>query len=116
MVYTYGWRASYHTVIWGRKAPSDRWNRRGDEMTMSLLQRVPPAICCAKVSHAQLPDIPLRSDTQALRLTRVLLLSSGGESVLFVKKKVPSRRGFSASMHVVLKTRHANPNIHVRRH
>ena len=116
MVYTYGWRASYHTVMWGCKAPSDRWNRRGDEMTMSLLQRVLLAICCAKVSHAQLPDIPLRSDTQALRLTRVLLLSSGGESVLLVKKKVPSRRGFSASMHVVLKTRHANPNIHVRRH
>ena len=37
MVYTYGWRASYHTVIWGCKAPSDRWNRRGDEMTVSLL-------------------------------------------------------------------------------
>ena len=66
MVYTYGWGASYHAVIWGRKAPSDHWNRRGDEMTVSLLQRVPPAICCAKVSHAQLPDIPLRRDTQAL--------------------------------------------------
>ena len=68
MVYTYGWRASYHTVMWGCKAPSDRWNRRGDEMTMSLLPGVLPAICCAKVSHAQLPDIPLRSDTQALSL------------------------------------------------
>ena len=68
MVYTYGWRASYHTVIWGCKASSDRWNRRGDEMTVSLLPRVPPAICCATVSHAQLSDIPLRSDTQALSL------------------------------------------------
>ena len=65
MVYTYGWRASYHTVIWGCKASSDRWNRRGDEMTVSLLPRVPPAICCATVSHAQLSDIPLRRDTQA---------------------------------------------------
>ena len=68
MVYTYGWRASYHTVIWGRKAPSDRWNRRGDEMTVSLLQRVPPAISCATVSHAQLLGMPLRRDTQAFRL------------------------------------------------
>ena len=23
MVYTYGWGASYHIVIWGRKAPLD---------------------------------------------------------------------------------------------
>ena len=37
-------------------------------MTVSLLPRVPPAICCATVSHVQLPYIPLRSDTQALRL------------------------------------------------
>ena len=35
-------------------------------MTVSLLQRVPPAISCAKASHAQLADIPLRRDTQAL--------------------------------------------------
>ena len=28
---------------------------------MRLLPRVLPAINCAKVSHAQLPDIPLRS-------------------------------------------------------
>jgi len=33
-----------------------------------------------------------------------------------MKKKAPSRSGFSLSMHVVLKTRHANPNIHVRRY
>ena len=46
----------------------------------------------------------------------VFLLFSGGESVILVKKKAPSRSGFSASMHVVLKTKHANPNIHVRRY
>ena len=34
----------------------------------SLLPRVLLAIYSAKVSHAQLPDIPLRSDTQALHL------------------------------------------------
>ena len=48
-------------------------------------------------------------------LSRVFLLSSRGESVILVKKKAPSRSGFSASMHVVLKTRYVNPNIHVRR-
>ena len=49
-------------------------------------------------------------------LSRVFLLSSGGKSVLLVKKKAPSRSGFPASMYVVLKTRHVNPNIHVRRY
>jgi len=49
-----------------------------------------------------------------LALSRVFLLSSGGKSVVLVKKKAPSRRGILLSMHVVLKTRHANPNIHVR--
>ena len=49
-------------------------------------------------------------------LSRVFLLSSGGKSVLLVKKKAPSRSGILLSMHVVLKTRHVNPNIHVRRY
>ena len=88
-VYTYGWRASYHTVIWGRRAPSDRWNRRGDEMTVSLLQRVPPAISCAKASHAQLPGMPLRRDTQALlRIARIPLIQR--------REKCPSREEKSA--------------------
>ena len=50
-----------------------------------------------------------------LALSRVFLLFSGGKSIVLVKKKVPSRSGILLSMHVVLKTRHANPNIHVRR-
>ena len=50
-----------------------------------------------------------------LALSRVFLLFSGGKSVLLVKKKAPSRSGILLSMHVVLKTRHVNPNIHVRR-
>ena len=50
-----------------------------------------------------------------LALSRVFLLFSGGKSIVLVKKKAPSRSGFSVSTHVVLKTRHANPNIHVRR-
>ena len=48
-------------------------------------------------------------------LSRVFLLFSGRKSVPLVKKKVPSRSGFLLSTHVVLKTRHVNPNIHVRR-
>jgi len=47
--------------------------------------------------------------------TFVFLLSSRGESVVLVKEKALSRSGFPASMYVVLKTRHVNPNIHVRR-
>ena len=49
-------------------------------------------------------------------LLQAFLLSSGGKSALLVKEKVPSRSGFSASTHVVLKPRHVNPNIHVRRY
>ena len=49
-------------------------------------------------------------------LSRVFLLSSGGKSAVPVKKKAPSHSGFCVSMHVVLKTRHVNLNIHVRRY
>ena len=49
-------------------------------------------------------------------LSRVFLLSSGGKSAVPVKGKAPSHSGFSVSMHVVLKTRHVNLNIHVRRY
>ena len=38
------------------------------------------------------------------------------KSVLLVKGKAPSRSGILLSMHVDLKTRHVNPNIHVRRY
>mgnify|MGYP003086808872 CR=1 FL=1 len=44
------------------------------EPIWKLLQRVLPATYCAKASHAQLPDTPLRSDTQALRLIASILL------------------------------------------
>ena len=49
-------------------------------------------------------------------LSRIFLLSCGGKGIILAKKKAPSRSGFSASMYVVLKTRHVNPNIHVRRY
>ena len=69
-----------------------------------LRHRTPSSpICLSEVIH------------KLLALSRVFLLFSGGKSVLLVKEKAPSRSGFSASMYVVLKTRHVNPNIHVRR-
>ena len=49
-------------------------------------------------------------------LSHVFFLFSGGKSAVLAKKKAPSRSGFSASTHVVLKTRYVNPNIHVRRY
>ena len=49
-------------------------------------------------------------------LSRVFFLSSGEKSILLVKKKAPSRSAFPLSMYVVLKTRHVNLNIHVRRY
>ena len=48
-------------------------------------------------------------------LSRVFFLSSGGKSAVLAKKNAPPRSGILLSMHVVLKTRHANPNIHIRR-
>ena len=63
-----------------------------------------------------LSDMPFRSDRVSPSPYREYSsLSSGGESFLLVKEKAPSRSGFSASMYVVLKTRHVNPNIHVHR-
>jgi len=53
---------------------------------------------------------------KSFALSRVFLLSSGGESIVFVKEKASSRSGILLSMYVVLKTRHVNPNIHVRRY
>ena len=82
---------------------------------MRLLLRVLPPAYCAKVSHAQLPDMPLRSDTQALRLIVSIPLIQRREKHRSREEKAPSRSGILLSMHVVLKTRHVNPNIHVRR-
>ena len=81
-----------------------------------LLPRVLTSIESTKASCAQLPDMPRRSDTKSFALSRVFLLSSGGKSIVLVKKKASSRSAFPLSTHVVLKTRHVNPNIHVRRY
>ena len=78
--------------------------------------RVLPSIYSAKTSLAQLPDIPLRSDTQALRLIASIPLIQRREKHCSREEKAPSRSGFPLSMYVVLKTRHVNLNIHVRRY
>ena len=49
-------------------------------------------------------------------LSRVFLLFSGRKSVILVKKKAPSHSDILLSTHVVLKTRHANPNIYAPRY
>nr|DAQ95079.1 MAG TPA: hypothetical protein [Caudoviricetes sp.] len=54
-----------------------------------LFPRVLPPTYCAKASRTQLPDIPLRSDTQALRLIASIPLIQRRE-------KRPSREGKSA--------------------
>ena len=64
---------------------------------------------CDEISRGSASKSPLHQQV-------VFLLSSGGESVLLVKKKAPSRSGILLSMYVVLKTRHVSPNIHVRRY
>nr|DAM90201.1 MAG TPA: hypothetical protein [Caudoviricetes sp.] len=90
--------------------------RRVDLYTR-LLPRVLPSVYAAKASHAQLLPICLSEVIRKPRaLSRVFLLSCGGKSIILVKKKAPSRSGFPLSMYVVLKTRHVNPNIHVRRY
>ena len=54
-----------------------------------LLPRVLPPTYCAKASCAQLPDMPLRRDTQALRfIARIPLIQR--------RKKCPSREEKSA--------------------
>ena len=61
-------------------------------------------ICLSEVVH------------KSFALSHVFLLLCGGKGVLLVKKKAHSHSGFLLSMYVVLKTRHVNPNIHVRRY
>ncbi len=60
-------------------------------------------------------DSPL-TEGKGLALSRRFLSSSGGRSAIPAKKKAPSRSALPLSRHVVLKTTHVNPIIHVRRH
>ena len=78
-------------------------------LLMRLLPRVLSSISSAKASHAQLPDMPLRIDTQALRLIARIPLIQRREKHHSRKGKAPSRSSFPLSMYVVLNTRHVNP-------
>ena len=60
-----------------------------DYLFMRLLSRALPSTNCAKASHAQLPAMHPRSDTQALRLIASIPLIQRRE-------KCPSREGKSA--------------------
>ena len=57
-----------------------------------------------------------RSHQKALRFIASIPLIQRRVKCLSREEKVPSRSAFSASMYVALKTRHVNPNIHVRRY
>ena len=81
-----------------------------------LLLRVLSAIYSAKASAPSSPICLSEVIHKPFALLRVFFLSSRGKSIVLVKKKAPSRSSFSISMHVVLKIRYVNPNIHVRRY
>ena len=71
-----------------------------------------------RVLRHRTPSSPIHL-SEAIRklfaLSRVFFLFREGKCIVLAKKKALSRSGFLLSMHVVLKTRHVNPNIHVRR-
>ena len=100
-------RHSWLDSMWGHDAS----NIRGDYCRESC-----PLF---RVLRHRTPSSPIYLSEEIHKpfaLSRVFLLSSGGKSIVLVKKKAPSRSGILLSMHVVLKTRHVNPNIHVHRY
>ena len=105
---------------------SDRFNR--DSQLDNIWERDASNIrgdCCRescplfRVLRHRTPSSPMYL-SEVIRkpfvLSQVFLLSCGGKSGILVKKKAPSCSVFPLSMHVDLKTRHVNPNIHVRRY
>ena len=54
---------------------------------LRLLPRVLTSIYSAKASHTQLPDVPLRRDTQALRLIALILLIQPRKKCHFREEK-----------------------------
>ena len=90
----------------------------------AIIPVLPNRDCCRdscplfRALRHRTPNSPIRLSEvirKPFALSQILLLFNGGKSAIPVKKKVPSRSGFPLSMYVVLKTRHVNPNIHVRR-
>ena len=111
------WCEQYKRRIWTYIGRWAKLYRSASWPIWDCCGRVLPSIYYyAKASHAQLPDVPLRSDTQALHLIVSIPLILQREKWHSREEKAPSRSGILLSMHVVLKTRHVNPNIHVRRY
>ena len=128
------WSALKRLLVWGSNNYSFRLRTNSSSYIKLLLNRAQTTIAVAlplyhDFTHRPIVKqhpagktevvhtiIPLRSDTQALRLIASTSLIQRRKSVLLVKKKAPSRSGFTLSMYVVLKTGHVNPNIHVRRY
>ena len=84
------------------------------QLETAALDSCPPF----RVLRHRTPSSPIRLSEvthKPFALSRVFLLFSGRKSVILVKKKAPSRSDILLSTHVVLKTKHANPNIHVHR-
>ena len=96
--------------------PDGMWERDASNIIGDYCRESCPLFRVLRYRTPSSPICPSEEIHKPFALSRVFLLSSGGKSVLLVKKKAPSRSGFPLSMYVVLKTRHANPNIHVRRY
>ena len=100
--------------------PSRGWSiHREAFIRRSLRMRLCRGSCTLfRVLRYRVPSSPIylfEEVHKPFALSRVFLLSSGGKSIVRVKKKAHSRSAFPLSMYVVLKTRHVNPNIHARR-
>ena len=96
--------------------PDGMWERDASNIRRDYCRESCPLF---RVLRYRTPSSPIRLSEvrhKPFALSRVFLLSSGGKSIVLVKKKAPSRRGFPLSMYVVLKTWYINPNIHVRRY
>ena len=105
-------------LIKGRVAVS-RW-LRWEEFEPVLLETVAAESCPLFILlRHRTPSSPIYLSEvirKPFALSQIFRLSSGEKSVLLVKKKALSLSGFLLPMHVVLKTRHVNPIIHVRRY
>ena len=96
--------------------PDGMWERDASNIRGDYCRESGPLFRVLRYHTPSSPIYLSRVIHKPLALSRVFLLFSGGKSIVLVKKKAPSRSGFSVSTHVVLKTRYINPNIHVRRY
>ena len=88
---------------------------RGKASKQRLLPIVLSSIRVLRHRHPAHTDMPLEEIRKPFVLLRIPLIQRR-EKCPSHEEKAPSRSGFPLSMNVVLKTRHANPNIHVRRY